>query len=344
MRNTVVSTVVAGLVLAVSVSAAPVAADEIADFYKGKSINIVVGHEPATGFDIYARVLARHLGRHIPGNPNIVVQNMTGASGITAANWLYNVAPKDGTVMATFVHTVPFEPLMGNNAARFEPAKFAWIGNMEESVAVCGISKASGIAKFDEMLKRETIWGATGATGPLVKSAAAVKNLLGAKMKIVAGYKGSASVKVAITRNEVHGICGLPMSTIMSSWSDIYNSGEFKPVIQLSGRKQASLKGLPHVDDYAKTDGDRQTYGLIFGTQALGRIYLSPPGTPTARRDALRAGLLAAMKDPQFIADAKKTKIQISPMTGEEVEQFIARLSSAPSAIVERVKRVVKVD
>jgi tripartite-type tricarboxylate transporter receptor subunit TctC len=322
----------------------PAAADEVSDFYKGKSVNIVVGHEPATGFDIYSRVLARHLGRHMPGNPSIVVQNMTGASGLTAANWLYNVAPKDGTVMATFVHTIPFEPLMGNSAARFEPAKFAWIGNMEESVAVCGISKASGIAKFEDMLTKETVWGATGATGPLVKSAAAVKNLFGAKMKIVAGYKGSASVKIAITRNEVSGICGLPMSTIASSWADIYNSGEFRPVLQLSGRKQPELKGIPHVDDYAKSEGDRQTYGLIFGTQALGRIYLSPPGTPDARRNALRAALLATMKDPQFIADAEKAQIDISPMTGEEVEQFIARLSSAPPAIIDRVKQATRPD
>ena len=188
---------------------------------------------------------------------------------------------------------------------------------MEESVAVCGISKAAGIAKFDEMREKETIWGATGATGPLVKSAAAVKNLFGAKMKIVSGYKGSASVKIAITRNEVHGICGLPMSTIMSSWSDIYNSGEFKPIIQLSGRKQPNLKGIPHVDDFAKSDEDRQVYGLIFGTQALGRIYLSPPGTPDARRNALREALLKSMNDPQFVADAKKTQIDISPMTGD---------------------------
>jgi tripartite-type tricarboxylate transporter receptor subunit TctC len=322
---------------------APATADEVADFYKGKSVNIVVGHEPATGFDVYARVLARHLGRHIPGNPNIVVQNMTGASGLTAANWLYNVAPKDGTVMATFVHTIPFEPLMGNAAARFEPAKFAWIGNMEESVAICGISKAAGIAKFEEMLKKETIWGATGATGPLLKSAAAVRNLLGAKMKIVSGYKGSASVKIAITRNEVDGICGLPMSTITSAWADLYNPGDFRAVIQLSGRKQDDLKGVPHVDDFAKSDEDKQVYGLIFGTQALGRIFLSPPGTPTARRNALRAGLLASMKDPQFIADAKKTQIDISPMTGEEVEQLIARLSTASPAVVERVKQAVQI-
>jgi tripartite-type tricarboxylate transporter receptor subunit TctC len=142
----------------------------------------------------------------------------------------------------------------------------------------------------------------------------------------------------------VHGICGLPMSTIMSSWADIYNSGDFRPVIQLSGRKQASLKGIPHVDDYAKSEADRQTYGLIFGTQALGRIFLAPPTTPQARRDALRGALQAAMKDPQFIADAKKTNIDISPMTGEEVEQFIARLSSVPPAIVERVKKAVRID
>jgi tripartite-type tricarboxylate transporter receptor subunit TctC len=198
----------------------PAAADEVSDFYKGKTFTILVGHEVGTGFDIYARTLQRHLGRHIPGGPIVVVQNMTGASGISAANWLYNIAPKDGTVVATFVHTVPFEPLMGNSAARFEAAKFTWIGNMEESVAVCGVSKAAGIARFDEMREKEVIFGATGATGPLVKSALAVKNLLGVKMKVVSGYQGSASVKIAIGRGEVHGICGLPMSTITSFWRD----------------------------------------------------------------------------------------------------------------------------
>ena len=342
MKTKIDRIVAAGAVCAVL--AVPAAADEVADFYKGKSVNIVVGHEPATGFDIYARVLARHMSRYIPGNPAIIVQNMVGASGLTAANWLYNVAPKDGTVMATFVHTVPFEPLMGNKAARFEPAKFAWIGNMEESVAVCGISKAAGIAKFDEMLTKETIWGATGATGPLVKSAAAIKNLLGAKMKIVSGYKGSASVKIAIQRNEVHGICGLPMSTISSQWNDIYSTGEFKPVIQLSGRQPPELKGVPHVDEFAKSEEDRQVYGLIFGTQALGRIYLSPPGTPDARRNALREALVATMKDKQFMEDAVKTKIDISIMTGEETEKFVARLSTASAATVERVNQAVKVD
>jgi tripartite-type tricarboxylate transporter receptor subunit TctC len=315
------------------------AADEVADFYRGKTFSIVVGHEVGTGFDIYARTLQRHLGNHIPGNPVVVVQNMTGASGLTAANWLYNVAPKDGTVVSTFVHTIPFEPLMGNSAARFEAAKFTWIGNMEESVAVCGLSKSSGVTKFDDLYTKEVIIGATGATGPLVKSALAVRNLLGVRMKVVSGYQGSASVKVAVNRGEVHGICGLPMSTITSFWRDDYESGNFRPIIQLSGGKSAQLKNIPHVDDYAKSDDDRQVYGLIFGTQALGRIYLSPPAMPEPRKFALRKALLDTMKDPQFIADAEKTQIDISPMTGEDVEAFIAKLSSVPPAVIERTKQ-----
>ena len=215
------------------------------DFYKGRTVSIVIGHEVGTGFDIYGRVLARHLSRHIPGNPSMVVQNMVGASGIAAANWLYNVAPKDGTVLATFVHTVPFEPLFGNSIAKYDPAKLSWIGNMEESVGTCGVSPASGITKFDELREKEVVFGATGATGPLGKFALAVKNLLGAKIKLVYGYKGSASVKIAFQRGEVHGVCALPISTLKSFWRDELNSGRFKPIIQLSGKKKRRACGHP---------------------------------------------------------------------------------------------------
>src|SRR5204863_634615 len=142
-----------------AVLGAPAAhADDVADFYKSKPLTIVVGHEVGTGFDIYSRVLARHLGGHVPGNPQVVVQNMVGASGIAAANWLYNIAPKDGTVLATFVQTAVFEPLLGNRSARFEPAKFSWIGNMDEGVGICGVSKASGIEQFSDLLARETVF------------------------------------------------------------------------------------------------------------------------------------------------------------------------------------------
>ena len=164
--------------VALLAAAAPAAADDVADFYKGKTVTLVVGHEPGTGFDVYARVLQRHLRRHIPGNPGVVVQNMSGVGGIAAANWLYNSAPRDGTVLSSFVYTVPFEPLMANNAARFDPTKFNWIGNMEEGVAVCGLSKAAGVATFEQMRTTETIIGGASINGALMRSALAVQQPL----------------------------------------------------------------------------------------------------------------------------------------------------------------------
>ena len=314
-------------------------ADEIADFYKGKSVDIVVGHQAGTGFDVYARVLQRHLGKHIPGNPSIVVKNMVGASGIVAANWLANIAPKDGTVMGTMVYSIAFEPLFGNDKAKYDPAKLNWIGNMEQSVAVCGVTKASGIEKFDDLLQKEAVFGATGATGPLGKQAQAVRRLTGAKFKVVYGYKGSADVKLAMNRGEVAGICGLPLSTIKSFWGEELKTGDFKPIIQLSGKPHPELKGLPHIDSYAKSEDDKKTFNLVFGVQALGRIYFSPPGQPAARTKALRDALMATMKDKDFLADAVKTKIDIEPMTGEETAELIAKFIAVPLAVVERAKK-----
>lgn len=327
-----------------SFDGAPAAAEPVADFYKGKSVTVVVGHEVGSGYDVYARVLARHLGRQIPGSPNIVVQNMVGAAGMIASNWLYNIAPKDGTVIATFSASPIAEPILGNPSARFEPAKFIWIGNMDESAGTCGVTKASGIGKFDDLLNKETIFGATAQTGTFGKFALAVKNLLGAKFKIVSGYKGSADVKLALNRGEVHGICGLPLSTITSHWRDDYESGNFRPIIQLSGRKHPDLASIPHINDYAKAPEDGQVFGLIFGMQALGRFYVAPPGLPPERRDTLRNALVAAMKDPQFRADAAKTQIDINPSSGEEVETFIARVSASSPAVIDRAKRALRPD
>jgi tripartite-type tricarboxylate transporter receptor subunit TctC len=322
--------------------AAPAVADPVAEFYKGKTVSLVVGHEVGSGYDVYGRVLARHLGRHVPGQPTVVVQNMVGAAGMIASNWLYNIAPRDGTVVATFSASPIAEPILGNPAARFEPAKFTWIGNMDESAGTCGVTKASGVATFDDLLIKETIFGATAQSGTFGKFALAVKNLLGAKYRIVSGYKGSADVKIALNRGEVHGICGLPLSTITSHWRDDYESGNFPPIIQLSGRKHPDLKSIPHVDDYAKSPEDLQVFGLIFGMQALGRFYVSPPALPTERRDALRSALAAAMNDPQFRADAARTQIDINPSSGGEVEAFIARVAASSPVVIERSKRALR--
>lgn len=332
----VVLSVVVGLVVK------PAWADTVTPFYSGRTVSIVVGHEVGTGFDIYARVLARHIGRHIPGNPSVVVQNMVGASGVTAANWLYGAAPKDGSVLATFVPTAAFEPLFGNNAARFDPTRFNWIGNMEESAATCGVSRASGITTFEELRAKETVFGATGATGPFTKFALAVKNLLGAKIKLVQGYKGSASLKIALQRGEVHGACAVPVSTLLSFWKDDLDSGAFRPLLQLSGKRHPVLAGVPHVNDYIRTEEDRQVFGLIFGSQEFGRPFLAPPGVPAERTRALRAAFMATMSDRDFLTDAARTQIDVSPASGEDVEALVARLSASSPAVVERTLQALR--
>jgi tripartite-type tricarboxylate transporter receptor subunit TctC len=333
-----------GLCAAIAVWALPASADDVADFYKGKTFNLVVGHEAGSGFDVYGRALARHLGRYIPGHPTVVVQNMNGASGVIAVNWLYNIAPRDGATVATFTQSAVFDPLLGNASAKYESAKFTWIGNMDESIGTCGVSKASGIGKFDDLFARESVLGATGISGPFGKFSAALNNLLGAKIKIVAGYRGTADVKIAIQRREVQGICGLPMSTITSFWRDLYESGDFKVIVQLSGRKRDDLKDIPRIADYAKTADDRQVFDLIFETLALGRVFAAPPGTPADRTKALRTAFNATVKDPQFLADAAKSQIDIGPATGEEVAAFIARVSAVPPAVVERAKAALRTD
>jgi tripartite-type tricarboxylate transporter receptor subunit TctC len=269
---------------------------------------------------------------------------MNGASGVIAVNWLYNIAPRDGATVATFTQSAVFDPLLGNASAKYESAKFTWIGNMDESIGTCGVSKASGIGKFDDLFARESVLGATGISGPFGKFSAALNNLLGAKIKIVAGYRGTADVKIAIQRREVQGICGLPMSTITSFWRDLYESGDFKVIVQLSGRKRDDLKGIPRIADYAKTADDRQVFDLIFETLALGRVFAAPPGTPADRTKALRAAFNATVKDPQFLADAAKSQIDIGPATGEEVAAFIARVSAVPPAVVERAKAALRTD
>jgi tripartite-type tricarboxylate transporter receptor subunit TctC len=197
------------------------------------------------------------------------------------------------------------------------------------------------IEKFGDLLVKETLFGAAGRAGAGAKHPLALKNLLGAKIKLVPGYKGTASIKLAMQRGEIAGLCAIGMSTVTSYWRDEYKSGAFRPIIQTGGGKHPLLAGLPHVSDYAKSEADRQVFRLIFGTHELGRLYLAPPAVPIARRDALRTAFTRTVKDPAFLADAAKTRIDVSPMTGMEVESFMTRVLTSPTAVVERAKQAM---
>lgn len=316
--------------------------DPVAEFYKGKTFTILVGQEPGTGFDIYSRALARHFSRHVPGNPSVIVQNMTGASGVVAFNWLYNVAPKDGTVMGTSSQNVAVEGLFGNTSAKYEATRFNWIGNMEESAAVCGVTPEANVTKFDDLLTRELVVGATGPTGPIGQSARALNGIAGTRLKITSGYKGTASIKLAMASGEVQGICGLPWSTIKSFWKDELDAKRFLPIIQLSARRLPELGSIAHIDDYAKNDEAKQVVDLIFGQLALGRIYAAPPGIPAERVTALRAAFMSTMADKEFLADAEKTRIDIIPTTGDQVDALVKRFYAAPAPVVERARKIIE--
>ena len=317
-----------------------VAADPVADFYRGRQVSLIIAHEVATGYDIYARLLARHLGRHVPGQPTFVPQNMLGASGINGANLLFNVSSKDGSVIGTFAHTVPLDPLIGQGVAKFDASKFNYLGNMEESIGVCAAWSEAGIASLADLKAKETRFGATAITGPPSAMAAAIKNLLGGKVRLIHGYKGAPGVKIAIEKGEVQGVCGMPMSTLRAQWSDVLDSGKLKPFIQLSGAKGA-LPGIEYIYDHATSEEDRRVFDLIFGILKLGKIFAAPPGVPPDRVSALRVAFDAAMKDPELLAEAQKQRLDISPATGDEVAQFIAGIYTSPPVVVERAKKAV---
>jgi tripartite-type tricarboxylate transporter receptor subunit TctC len=337
---------VVAAVVVLALAAPTASAQEIERFYSGRKLSVVIGHEVGSGFDLYGRALARHLGRFIPGNPTLVPENMIGVAGFAAANWLYNVAARDGSVIAIFAHTAPFEPLLGKGTGRFDASRFTWIGNMDAVVGLCGVWDHAGVTSFDEVFKKEILVGAGGAGtgGPLTQFPTALRRLLGAKIKLIQGYKGSAEIRLALARGELQGICGLPLSTVKTEWKDDYNAGRFKLILQLGRDRSPALPNVPHVYDFTKSDEDRQVFDLIFGLQAIGRPFAAPPEVPAERVRALRTAFMAMTRDPAFLAEAERVQLDVSPSTGEEVQAFVARMYASPPAVIERAKEALRVD
>lgn len=318
-----------------------VLAQSPAEFYKGKTISVVVGIEQGTGFDLYGRSLAQHMGRQIPGNPTVIVNNMPGASGLVAFNWLANVAPKDGTVIATASFSVPFEPLFGSESARFKGTDFNWIGNMDSGVSVCLARTDSGVTQWADLMHRELTIGAAGRAGPLSQIPRALIALGGVKLNLIEGYIGSASIKLATERKEVQGVCGLSLSTMRSQWVDLTDSGAVHMILQIGPKPDPDLGKLSHVYEFAKNDAERQVYSLIFGPQGLGRAFAVPRDVPQDRIRVLREAFAATMKDKHFLEDAKKAKLDLKPQSGEEVQAFVESLYASPPEVIQQARQIL---
>jgi len=328
--------------LIVALSLFPARAQTASDFYRGKTISLYVSSTVGSAYDLYARLLSRHMGRHIPGSPRIVVLNMEGAGGLRLTNFLYNGAPKDGTAIGTINRGAPFEPLLGiAEAARFDAGKFTWIGSASDDVSVCVAWKGTGITRFDQLFAREFTVGGTGGTADSYQFPKAIGGILGAKIKMVSGYLAS-DIELAMERGEVEGRCGWSWSNIASTRKTWVDDGSIKVLVQLALRKHPDLPDVPLVMDFATTEEQRQILRLIFVRGALGAPFLAPPGISTERAALLRRAFDATMVDPAFLAEARRSNLEIAPVSGVELERLIAEVYRTPADVVAKAKAVIR--
>jgi tripartite-type tricarboxylate transporter receptor subunit TctC len=328
--------------LCLAAATAPVRADAVADFYKGKTLSLIAGFPPGGGYDTYVRVLARHYGRFIPGQPSVVASNMPGAGSLSAANHIYGKAVPDGLSLAMFASSAAMEPLLGNKAALFDATKFSWIGSMSNDVAYCGVWQGAGLpATFAEMMSKETIFGGGAPAAITYQHPMVLKTVLGANMRVIPGYAGSRDINLAMQRGEVNGACGLFGSSIKASFAEEVKTGRLKIVIQMGNKKSDEYGAVPSVFDYAKTDLDRAVLDVHFRQLLLGRPWAGPPGVPPERLKALREALTATMKDPDFLAEANKAGLDIDPATVEEVETLLKRFAAFPPEVFRKAQEAI---
>jgi len=324
--------------LAVTVAMCLTAPSWSQNFYTGKTITLVVGHSSGGGYDTNARLLARHIARHIPGNPTIVVQNMPGASGMKSVNHLYAVAPRDGSVFGSFHPASPLQEVLGNKAVRYKSAELSWIGSLSQSINVLAVTPQAGLKNLKDAAEKEVIMGAVGGgRGTMGAYPRLINSMFGTKFRIVPGYKGSRDVLMAMERGEVHGAVDAWVSWTINrpTW---LAEGKIVPVVQIGPQKAADLSDVPLLRDLAKTDEERQMIDLFSHTMEIERPFAGPPSIPTDRLATLRAAFDATVKDPAFLADAKKSRAVIDPHSGVEVAKIVKSIIDTPAPVVKKVK------
>lgn len=312
-----------------------------ADFYAGKTINFIIGGNPGGGYDTYARTVARHLADHIPGKPNIVPQNMPGAGSGKAAQYLFAVAPKDGTVIGALYPGAIVGPLLDDQTHwHFEPTKFIYVGSADSGTRLCMTWKTSKIKTFEDAQKHKVIMGASQAGGSTRDYAYLLNHMAGAKFDVVSGYKGSVDILLAMERGEIEGLCGFDWSSLLAQRPDWVKNHSVNLILQMGVEPNKNLlkNGVPEVWKYVTSDDDRQAINLVVSQQVFGRPYILPPGTPEARVKTLRTAFDATMKDEKFLADAKKSRITIDPTSGVKAQALVKKLYETPKRIVDKAK------
>ncbi len=316
-------------------------AQSVADFYRGKNLNLIVGYSAGGGYDTYSRILARHLGKHIPGNPSIVVQNMPGAGSLKFANYLYNVAPKDGATIGTFSRGMAMEPLIGGTNVQFDATKFTWLGSGTNETSVFVAWHTAPVKTWNDIVTKPFTVGGEGSGSDPDIYALLLKNAFGAKLKLISGYPGTAEIAIALERGEVDTRASwswTSLKTLRPQWL-----AEKKVVlpVQLSLTKGADLQDVPLITEFADTEKKKQMLRLVLSRQEMARPYAAPPGLPPDRAAALRKAFDDAWADPELVAEMKARGQEVNPVSGAAVDGLLAELYATPKDVVEETRKAI---
>jgi tripartite-type tricarboxylate transporter receptor subunit TctC len=319
---------------------APALAQDPGTNFKDMQVRLIVGSAPGGGYDAYGRLLATHMRRHIPGNPTIVVQNMPGAGSLVLANYLYNVAPKDGTAFGAVNALLATDPLMYPERVKFDPRQFRWLGSALKENHAGLVWHTSPVKNFDDLFTQELIVAGTGgATNlyPVLTNA-----ILGTRIKMIPGYQGTKQGMLAMERGEVAGNVGITWASLKATNGSWLREGKIRMIVQYGLERHAELPGVAWIYDYAKTDADRAAMDLSFGNQEFGRPFLAPPGVPAPVVAMLRKAFAQTMDDPEFKADAEKRQIDLDFTSGEDIQALVEKFYKTPPAVVERIKAILE--
>jgi tripartite-type tricarboxylate transporter receptor subunit TctC len=327
-------------VVGLCLAGAPAQADPVADFYRGKTINLIIGTSTGNDYDFRARLLARHLGRHIPGEPAIVPQNMPGVGGVKAADYLATIAPRDGTTLHMIMSNMMSSQAIGAPGVQFDTRKFFWIGNTTSTPNVMVSWHTSGITSIEQVKTRQLIVGAPGGTAGVLY-ATVMNALLGTKLKLVTGYPGGNEVNLAMERGEIDGRASNSWASWKSTRPDWVADKKIIVLVQVGLKRAPDLPDVPLLLELARNDSDRQVLTFLSADTAISRALVAAPDTPPERVAALRRAFDVTMKDPEFLAEAEKSQMDILPMSGEDAQKIADSIVNTPPATVARAKAIL---
>ena len=316
-------------------------AQDVASFYKGKTVSVVIASAPGGGFDTYGRLVARHIGAQIPGNPTVIAQNMPGAAGATAAYYVTSVAPKDGTVLGAIHPGNIIEPVLGDKRkVRYDPGAFQYIGNANPDVYVCVVRADAPVTTFEEARKTELVMGSGGEAASTRDFPLLLNAVLGAKFKVVLGYSGNREVQLAIEKGEIHGQCGAAWASVLATHPDWFRNGLVKVLVQEAsiGNAELDKQGVPKSVDFARTPQEREVLDLVYSQERFGRPYIMASEVPAERIAAMRKAFMDTFRDPAFLAEAKKMNLDVDPMSGEDLQALVRKVYETPPEVAERAK------